>query len=138
MNIKEFAQKYIKAQTEAWLKGKVDAFSELEHPDVVYHFQTENQDRAGLEGHKQFLIGINKAFTNTEMNMKYLIGEGNLFAVSYSARGMFTGEFPGAPPPTGNHPSQAPDEIATHGVILPSAGPRLVRPSYRNASMLSR
>ena len=101
MNIKEFAQKYIKAQTEAWLKGKVDAFSELEHPDVVYHFQTENQDRAGLEGHKQFLIGINKAFTNTEMNMKYLIGEGNLFAVSYSARGMFTGEFPGAPPPTG-------------------------------------
>jgi predicted ester cyclase len=101
MNIKDFADKFIKAQTEAWIKGKVDAFEELEHYDVVYHIQPMKQDRVGLEGHKQFLITVNKAFTNIQMDWKYLTGEGNLFAVSYTASGIFTGEFPGAPSPTG-------------------------------------
>jgi predicted ester cyclase len=101
MNIKDFAEKYMKAQNEAWLKGNVDAFDELEAPDVVYHFQPPNPDRAGLEGHKQTLSLINKAFSDIRMEWKYLTGEGNLFAVSYGARAIFTGEIPGYPPPTG-------------------------------------
>jgi predicted ester cyclase len=102
MDIKEFAQKYIKAQTEAWLQGKVDGFDELENTDVVYHFQPPNPDRVGLEGHKKFFEGLRKAFTNIQIKWKYLTGEGNLFVVAYVARVMFTGgELPGFAPPTG-------------------------------------
>jgi predicted ester cyclase len=101
MNIKDVAQKYMKAQTEAWLEGKVDAFDELEAPNVLYHFQPPNPDRTGLEGHKQTLVALHRALTNVKIDWKYLAGEGNLFAVSYSARGIFTGEIPGSPPPTG-------------------------------------
>ena len=101
MDIKEFAQKYIKAQTEAWLHGKVDGFDELEDPNVVYHFQPPNPDRVGLEGHKKNFETIRKALTDIQVEWKYLTGEGNLFAVSYGARAMFTGELSGRPPPTG-------------------------------------
>jgi predicted ester cyclase len=100
MDIKEFGEKFIKAQTEGWLQGKTDGFDELEDPDVVYHFLPPNPDRVGLEGHKKFLEDLHKAFTDTQMQWKYLTGEGNLFAVSYSARAKFTGELPGFPPPT--------------------------------------
>jgi len=101
MDIKEFGEKYIKAQEAAWLQGKVDGFDELEDPDVVYHFLPPNPDRVGLEGHKKYFEGLRKALTDSQMEWKYLTGEGNLFAVSYSARAMFTGEVPGMPPPTG-------------------------------------
>jgi predicted ester cyclase len=101
VDIKEFAEKYIKAQTEAWLQGKVDGFDELEDPDVVYHFQPPNPDRVGLEGHKKSFETLRKALTDIQLEWKYLTGEGNLFAVSYHARAMFTGELPGLPPPTG-------------------------------------
>jgi predicted ester cyclase len=100
MNIKEFAQKYMKAQTDGWTKGKVDDLNELEDTNVLYHFQPPNPDRTGLEGHKQFLIAINKALSDIKIEWKYLTGEGNLFAISYSARALYTGELPGYPPPT--------------------------------------
>jgi len=101
MDIKEFAQKYIKAQTEGWLQGKVDGFDELEDSNVVYHFLPPNPDRVGLDGHKKFLEDLHNALTDTQMEWKYLTGEGNIFAVSYSARAMFTGEISMFPPPTG-------------------------------------
>jgi len=101
MSIKDFAEKFIKAQNEAWLKGNVDAFDEVDDPNVVYHFQPPSPDRAGREGHKQYLIAIRKAFTDIRIEWKYLTSEGNLFAVSLSTRMIFTGEFPGLPPPTG-------------------------------------
>jgi predicted ester cyclase len=112
MDIREFAEKYIKAQTEAWLKGKVDAFNELEDPNVVYHAQPPNPDRVGgLEGHKQFFVAARKAFTDIRTEWKYLTGEGNLFAVSLKFRGIFTGEIPGYPPPTGK-------EVTSNGIFL--------------------
>ena len=104
MDIKEFANKYIKAQTEAWLQGKVDGFDELEVREVVYHLPPPMPDIIGIEGHKKVFEGIQKAFTNIQIEWKYLTGEGSLFVVSYIARVMFIGEvpeLPGLPPPTG-------------------------------------
>jgi predicted ester cyclase len=112
MNIKDFAEKYIKAQNEAWLKGNVDAFDELEDPNVVYHAQPPNPDRVGgLEGHKQFFIASRKAFSDIRTEWKYLTGEGNLFAVSFQWHCIFTGEFPGLPPPTGK-------EVTSNAIFL--------------------
>jgi hypothetical protein len=37
MSIKDFAEKFIKAENEAWLKGNVDALNAVDAPDVVYH-----------------------------------------------------------------------------------------------------
>jgi predicted ester cyclase len=101
MSLKEFAEKFTKAEEEAWIHGNVDALDEVDDPNVVYHLQPPNPDVVGREAHKQYIIAARKAFTDIHLEWKYLTGEGNLFAISYNEHMMFTGELPGFPPPTG-------------------------------------
>lgn len=101
MDTKEFAQKFIKAEDEAWLNGNLDPLEALEDPNVVYHVPPPITDLLGHEAHKQFLMTARQAFSGQQLEWKYLTGEGNVFALSYKSRGMFTGEVPGFPPPTG-------------------------------------
>ena len=101
MNTKDFAEKFIKAEDEAWLKGNVDALNAVDDPNVIYHLMPAMPDIVGLEAHKQYIVAARKAFTDMKFEWKYLTGEGNLFAVFYTSHMMFTGEFPGLPPPTG-------------------------------------
>jgi len=99
MNIKEFAEQFIKAEDEAWQKSNFDTLKALEDPNVVYH-PAPLPDMVGWEAHKQYIMGVRQAVTGLKQEWKYLAGEGNLFALSYKARGMFTGNAPGLPPPS--------------------------------------
>ena len=101
MDIKEFAEKFIKAENEWIQQGNFDALAELEDPNVVYHVPPPVGELLGYEAVKQFLSVLQQAISGQQLEWKYLIGEGNLFALSYKSRGMFTGEIPGFPPPTG-------------------------------------
>ena len=69
------------------------------------------QETAGFEAHKQYITIARKALSNLRQEWKYLAGEGNLFALFYKSRGVFTGEMPGFPPPTGK-------EVTTDGLFL--------------------
>ena len=55
----------------------------------------------GWEAHKRAILDMRKALPGIRPELHYLTGEGNLFAVSYRARGLFTGRAPGWPQPTG-------------------------------------
>jgi predicted ester cyclase len=111
MDIKEFAGKFIKAENEAWEKGNFKPLEALEDPNVVYHLMALGQETAGFEAHKQYITTARKALSNLRQEWKYLTGEGNLFALFYKSRGVFTGEMPGFPPPTGK-------EVTTDGLFL--------------------
>ena len=50
MDIKEFAQKFIEAESDAWLIGNFDALEKLEDPNVIYHMGTG--EIVGHEAHK--------------------------------------------------------------------------------------
>ncbi len=97
MSIKEFAEKLIKAEDEAW-KGNCDALEKLEDPNVVYHLQPPSPDMVGWEAHKQYFIGARMALSDINQEWQYLTGEGNLFALSYKAHYISTGKVPGFPP----------------------------------------
>ena len=101
MSIEDFAQKFIKAENEALQQGNFDALAELEDPNVVYHVPPPITDLLGHEAYKQFLMTARQAFSGQQLEWEYLTGDGNVFALSYKTRGMFTGELPGFPPPTG-------------------------------------
>jgi predicted ester cyclase len=101
VNTKKFAEKFIKAEDEAWIKGNVNALDEVENTDVVYHLTPPLQDVVGRDAHKNFIVAARKAFSNIKINIKYLTGEGNLVGFLYSGRENFTGEFPGLPPGKG-------------------------------------
>jgi len=100
MSIKEFAEKFIKAEDEAWLNGNLDPLEALDDPNAVYNLTPPFQF-VGWEAHKQQILGMRQAISNLRQKLEYLTGDGNLFVCSYKMSGMFTGEIPGFPPPTG-------------------------------------
>jgi predicted ester cyclase len=97
VNTKKFAEKLIKAYEEAMLKGNTKLLKALENPDVVYHMGIRG-DIVGSDAHEQDILGLKMALSDIKMELKYLIGEGNLSAFSYKARYISNGKVPGFPP----------------------------------------
>jgi predicted ester cyclase len=48
---------------------------------------------------------MRQAISNLKHEFKYLAGDGSIFLLSYQMSGLFTGEIPGFPPPTGKEVS---------------------------------
>ena len=102
MSIKDFAEKFIKAEDEAFLTGNFDTLEKLEDPKLIFHMFSVNQELSGFEAHKQYIIGMKQAAPGIRPDWHYLAGEGNLFALLLKISGVkFTGQVPGWPPPTG-------------------------------------
>jgi len=95
MNLKEFADKFVKAESEAWQKGNLDALETLEDPNVVYH--SHSRDRVGWEAQKQDILKAPQNVSNLRQEGKYLTGDGNLFALSCKWRFIPGREMPGFP-----------------------------------------
>ncbi len=100
MNIEEFAQKFIKAEDEAWRKGNFDPLQAMEDPNVVIRIPPF-PDMVGWEAHKQLIQGTVKVVSGLRQEFKYLAGDGNLFALTYKSSGRLTSELPGFPVPKG-------------------------------------
>ena len=93
MDIKEFAEKFIKAEDEAWQNGNFDDLEALEDPGIVYHV-SPLPDMVGWEAHKQYIQTNRQIISGIQQNWKYLAGEGNLFALSYKSSGTTAAEIP--------------------------------------------
>ena len=93
MSIKELAEKFIKAEDEAWQNGNFDSLEALEDPDVVYHIPPV-QESKGWEAHKQYIQTNRQVLPGIQQDWKYLTGEGNLFALSYKSSGTTAIEIP--------------------------------------------
>jgi predicted ester cyclase len=100
MNIKEFAEKFIEAERKAWEEEDFSKLEALVDPNVYYHASLL-PEMVGRETYKQLVLGMRQSISNPRHEWKYLTGEGNLFALSYKLRGIFTGEIPGMPIPKG-------------------------------------
>jgi hypothetical protein len=84
MNIKDFAEKFIKAEEEAF-KGNFEPLKAIEDPKVIWHLLARNYDIVGFEAHKQYLSEFGIFSSDAKAEWKYLAGEGNIFALSFKA-----------------------------------------------------
>lgn len=100
MPVKEIAERFMKAQGEAFFNDNINALLGLEDPDVVFHLQ-QGVEVIGWEGHKKLILSIREAISNFHHEWKYLTGEGNIFALSRKASGKIVGEIPGFKLPIG-------------------------------------
>ena len=102
MSIKDFAEKWIEAYVEAFRTGNLDALEKLEDVNMVHHSIARGQDSiVGWAAHKKAIANMLKAIPDYQPELRYLTGEGNIFAISYKAGGTFTGTAPGFSTPTG-------------------------------------
>jgi predicted ester cyclase len=111
MNIKDFAEKFIKAEDEAFIRGNFDALEKVEDRNVVYHLMAINQELTGYDSDKQFILSMRKALPDMQIEWKYLTGEGNIFALSFKMKATYKEQMPGLPPPTGK-------EVTAHTLML--------------------
>ena len=82
MDIRDFAEQYMKAQNEAWKNGNYSLLEKLEDPAVVFH----GREGGGFEGHKQFFTQARQSHSFQTLEWEYLVGEGNLFALAFKRR----------------------------------------------------
>ncbi len=101
MSLEKLAEKLMKAENEAWVNGNVDAFDEVDAPDVYIHSIPPMPDVTGRDAHKKYVSTARKAFTNIKLDWKYVMSEGDIFAVFYTEHMTVAGEMPGIPAPIG-------------------------------------
>jgi hypothetical protein len=99
MDTKEFAEKFIKAEEEAFQNGNFEPLKAIEDPNVVYHMGNLDRDIIGYEAHKQDIIDSQQGVSFNKLEFQYLTGEGNIFALSLKTNARITGENPRSPIP---------------------------------------
>jgi hypothetical protein len=100
MDIRDFAEKYIKAEYDAFLKGDFTALAKVEDLSVIYHI-TPVPDTVGHEAHKQFIIDMRELIADLKLEFKYLTGEGNHFAMAFKSNYKVMRDKPGYLLPVG-------------------------------------
>jgi ketosteroid isomerase-like protein len=80
---REFADKYIAAENDAWGTGDLSPLEALEDPEIVYHMP--GMDLKGWKAHADYITAGRATVSDLKQNWKYLSGEGDHFAVAYGA-----------------------------------------------------
>ena len=101
MSTKDIAEKYYRAEDNAFQKGDFNSLSKVEDTNVVWHMGPPIGDIVGHEAHKQYILNIRKAAVDIKQEWKYLAGDGNLFACTYKSSSRLVAEIPGLPIPVG-------------------------------------
>ena len=94
IDIERFALDFIEAEKAAWEQGELEALFALEQPDVVFQNINGTVFR-GWDEHRKAIEDTKASFNGAPITQewKYLMGDGNIFAVSY----VWTIHFPGEP-----------------------------------------
>ena len=86
-----------RAVEEIWNEGKYDKLGEFITPDFKVYVASPEQQVHGLEGTKEFYIGLRRAFPDIHFTIDAQIAEGDLVVTQWTARGTHRGPFKGIP-----------------------------------------
>ena len=100
MDIKEFAEKYLEAEKQAFKEGNFDALEAIVAPNVVYHWGG-SRDMVGHEAHKQDIMNYRKLTSKHTQEWDYVTGDGDVGVLSIKETMTFIEEFPAIRAPAG-------------------------------------
>lgn len=83
---------------EVWSRGRLELASDLLVPDFVGRAGGLGDAFHGPSGAQEFIGGLRRAFPDLTFEVADLIGERDLVAARWTARGTNHGEFMGMPP----------------------------------------
>ena len=82
MDIKEFAEKWMQADKQAFQEGNFDFLEQLESPNTVFHM-APIPDVIGFEGHKEYILNARESVSDLKQKFEYITGDGNVCAISF-------------------------------------------------------
>ena len=100
MDTKEFAEKYIEAETQAFKEGNFDALEAIVAPNVVYHWGG-GRDMVGHEAHQQDIMNYRQRTSKHTQEWDYVAGDGDVCVLSIKETMTFAEEFPAILAPAG-------------------------------------
>ena len=101
MNIKDFAEKWMEADKEAWQKGNFEPLEALEDANLCFHPPMGLPDMVGFVAHKQQIVDARKNCSDIKQEWRYLTGAGNLCVISYTSSFRVKSNTPGSWFPVG-------------------------------------
>ena len=99
MSLRQLAEKYIKAVTEARVNGNLDALDEVETQDIKIHLIAPLPDVIGRNDHKIYVKRMRDAYKDIKLEWNYIMSQGDIFAVYYTEQMKIVGTVPGFPVP---------------------------------------
>lgn len=82
----------IRRYCELFAVGDIDALPEIVAPDVIDHDAYEGQ-QSGIEGYRQFFLLWKNAFPDLQLEIDFMVAEGDLVAYRWIARGTHLGRY---------------------------------------------
>lgn len=86
---------------DVWNKANLDAIDGLFTPEFVLHFLPDGSDTSGLEGLREHVRELHRAFPDWSEDIKHIVAERDLVVIHYVSSGTHRGRWLGRPP-TGN------------------------------------
>jgi hypothetical protein len=100
MSIKEFAEKFIEAEKQAFQQGNFDALNAIQAPDVVYHWGA-GRDMVGREAHQRDIMEYRQRTSSHLQEWNYVVGDGDVCVLSIKETMTFVKEYPAISAPAG-------------------------------------
>jgi len=97
VSLKDMKAKFRLVYDEILNNGKIDLFDEICSTDFVKHTMTPGESY-GIEGSKQSVLMLRKAFPDIKYNVEDMFGEADKIVARWSAKGTHNGDFMGIPP----------------------------------------
>jgi hypothetical protein len=101
MDIKEFAQKFIEAEDQAFQQGNYEALEQIESPNIVIHYPPL-PDFNGFEAHKQYIMAAREGTKDLQQEWQYVVGDGNVAVLSLKQQMTTTVDNPAFQIPAGS------------------------------------
>lgn len=80
---RDFAERFIAAESKAWGSGDVADLRALEAPDIAFHLA--GTELSGWDSHQAYIVNGRSMVSDLKQSWKYLSGEGNHIALAYES-----------------------------------------------------
>ena len=86
---REFADRFMAAESKAWSTGNVEDLKALEDSDVIYHLP--GLEMKGWKAHEDYIVNGRLTVSDLKQNWKYVSGEGNHVVLAYDSSAILKG-----------------------------------------------
>ena len=100
MSVKEFAERYITAQNDAWKHGNFETLEKIESPDIQVHTPPVAEHN-GFKEHMQQIIKMRGITKDFHQDWGYVTGDGTVAVLSLKETFTLTTDLPEFKVPAG-------------------------------------